>query len=289
MTTQGRPASELSPNRVTLKEIKLHYYKRNIGDYAKKAARLTMLQHGAYTLLLDSCYDRETFPTKEQAIDWCWASSQDEIDAVEFVLTKFFTLEDGVYIQERVFQDLDKYHQNAKINKRIAIEREAKRKENDTKRAPCVNASPPSLNEPPPNHKPLTTNHKPLTNNKHLVETNVSTTDEPIADKQKNCPHMRIIDIYHQKLPELGRIAIDRWKGSKRENWLQARWRESEKHQDLEFWEWYFSEIKSLSGGFYVGNNDRTWKPNLEWLVKRENFDKMIDRIISERPNNASH
>jgi uncharacterized protein YdaU (DUF1376 family) len=46
----------------------MHYYKRNLGDYAKKTGRLTMLQHGAYTLLIDSCYDREKFPTLEQAI-----------------------------------------------------------------------------------------------------------------------------------------------------------------------------------------------------------------------------
>jgi len=53
----------------------MHYYKRNLGDYAKKAGRLTMLQHGAYTLLIDSCYDREVFPTLEQALEWTWHGS----------------------------------------------------------------------------------------------------------------------------------------------------------------------------------------------------------------------
>ena len=68
----------------------MHYYKRNLGDYAKKAGRLSMLQHGAYTLLIDACYDREQFPTLDDAIDWAWASSAAEIEAVEFVLRKFF-------------------------------------------------------------------------------------------------------------------------------------------------------------------------------------------------------
>ena len=71
----------------------MHYYKRNIGDYAKKAARLTMLQHGAYTLLIDSCYDREVFPTLEQALEWTWASTEAEVDAVKFVLNRFFSLD----------------------------------------------------------------------------------------------------------------------------------------------------------------------------------------------------
>lgn len=92
----------------------MHYFKRNIGDYHKKAGRLTMLQHGAYTLLLDACYDRETFPTLEQALDWCWASTDEEKDAVEFVLKKFFILENGLYIQHRIQDELEKYRRNSK-------------------------------------------------------------------------------------------------------------------------------------------------------------------------------
>jgi uncharacterized protein YdaU (DUF1376 family) len=134
----------------------MHYFKRNIGDYHKKAGRLTMLQHGAYTLLLDACYDRELFPTIEEAIDWVWASTDQEIAATTFVLNKFFVLTDGVYIQHRIESELDQYHKNSATNKRIAQEREAKRKNKSTVRAQ-------SVDEAPPNHKPLT--NKPLTNN----------------------------------------------------------------------------------------------------------------------------
>ena len=134
----------------------MHYYKRNLGDYAKKAGRLTMLQHGAYTLLIDSCYDREVFPTLEQALEWTWASTESEVEAVKFVLSRFFVLDkDGCYVQDRILQELLHYHKNADTNKRIADEREAKRRENRTKREQVVD-------EAPPNHKPLTKNHKPI-------------------------------------------------------------------------------------------------------------------------------
>jgi uncharacterized protein YdaU (DUF1376 family) len=134
----------------------MHYYKRNLGDYAKKAGRLTMLQHGSYTLLIDSCYDREVFPTLEQALEWTWASTEAEVEAVKFVLSRFFTLDkDGCYVQDRILQELLEYHAKADTNKRIAIERETKRREKSTNREPCVN-------EPPPNHKPITNNHKPI-------------------------------------------------------------------------------------------------------------------------------
>ena len=160
----------------------MHYYKRNIGDYHKKAGRLTMLQHGAYTLLMDSCYDREEFPTLDMAIDWLWASTDAEVDAVKFVLNKFFILESDVYTQNRIKEDLDKYHANSKTNKRIAIEREAKRKESSTKRVPSVNESNTVKHEATPNHKPLTTNHKPLTTNQEPLK-DLSATP-PVKCKQ---------------------------------------------------------------------------------------------------------
>ena len=139
----------------------MHYYKRNLGDYAKKAGRLSMLQHGAYTLLIDACYDREQFPTKEEAIDWAWASSGAEVEAVEFVLHKFFTLEDGRYVQKRIQEEIAEYRAQAEKNQRIAQEREAKRKGRLTGSAPSVHEACEEPHEAPPNHKPLTTNQEP--------------------------------------------------------------------------------------------------------------------------------
>lgn len=148
----------------------MHYYKRNIGDYYKKAGRLTMLQHGAYTLLQDACYDREAFPTLDDAIEWTWASTPEEIQAVEFVLKKFFDEKDGVFVQKRISEEVEKYQSNAATNKRIAIEREAKRKESKTdgertEHEPCTHE-----HEAPPNHKPRTINQEPLTNNHKQVK-----------------------------------------------------------------------------------------------------------------------
>jgi uncharacterized protein YdaU (DUF1376 family) len=119
-----------------------------------------MLQHGAYTLLIDSCYDREVFPTFEQAVEWTWAATEAEVEAVKFILNRFFTLDkDGCYVQQRILEELLHYHKNADTNKRIADEREAKRRGNRTNREQNVD-------EAPPNHKPLTINQEPLTKEK---------------------------------------------------------------------------------------------------------------------------
>ena len=140
----------------------MHYYKRNIGDYAKKAGRLSLLEHGVYTLLIDACYDRERFPTLEEAIDWTWARSDEEVAAVKFVLARFFDLQDGVYVQKRIAEEVANYQQNAEKNKRIAIEREQKR----TNRTRSVHEASPEQHEAPPNQEPLTKNQEPLTKGK---------------------------------------------------------------------------------------------------------------------------
>lgn len=101
----------------------MHYFKRNIGDYHKKAGRLSMLEHGSYTLLLDACYDRERFPTMAEAIDWCWARSPEEIAAVTFVLSKFFDLVDGRYVQARIQDEINAYHS-------MALKKQRDRREN---------------------------------------------------------------------------------------------------------------------------------------------------------------
>lgn len=151
----------------------MHYYKKNIGDYLKKAGRLSMIQHGAYTVLIDCCFDREQFPTLDEAIDWTWASSKEEVEAVEFVLKKFFVFENDRYVEKWVEEELAKYHANSKVNKRIAQAREAAKKttsgnnenqETSTERAEKTTNRERSVKNAQPNQKPRTINQEPRTN-----------------------------------------------------------------------------------------------------------------------------
>ena len=251
----------------------MHYYKKNIGDYAKKTGRLTMLQHGAYTLLIDSCYDRETFPTIDEAIEWTWASSTEEIEAVKFVLKKFFVYQNGLYVQNRIREELDNYHNNAETNKRIAIEREAKRREKRTKREQFVN-------EPPPNQEPLTINQEP----------NISIcppSGEPeLGNGLPKCNHQAVIDLYHQHLPTLRRVEV--WNDA-RKGYLRQRWRDvalelSAEQQAteevmLDYWARLFNYVGESK--FLMGKvNDksgRVFTADLEWILKPSNFAKIVE------------
>ncbi len=137
-----------------------------------------MLQHGAYTLLLDACYDRERFPTMDEAIEWTWASSPAEVEAVQFVLSRFFTLVDGVYLQARIQEELAEFEERSATNSRIARERETKRREKSTKRGQSVNDSPPDYHESPPTHYPLPTTQEPINKGKRKRKPPVERPEE---------------------------------------------------------------------------------------------------------------
>lgn len=195
----------------------MHWYKKNIGDYAKKAARLSMLQHGAYNQLMDACYDREQFPTRDQAIEWVWASSAEEIAAVDFVLSRFFTLENGVYLQQRIQDEVDQYLKRAEVNKRIALEREANRKKKSTnKHEPCTSGKQP-VNEAPPNQEPVTSNQEPRTSSKDTLSNKSDSSGK--AENQSS----RVLSIFSYWAEVMGKSLSQCKLTPKREKAIKGR------------------------------------------------------------------
>lgn len=94
----------------------MNYYKRHIGDYAKKAGHLSILEHGVYTLLMDAYYDREQAPTKQEAVRISRARTPDELAALDAVLADFFTETDGRYVQTRIEEEFTKAEAQAMAN-----------------------------------------------------------------------------------------------------------------------------------------------------------------------------
>lgn len=92
------------------------------------------------------------------------------------------------------------------------------------------------------------------------------------------CPHQEIIALYHEILPELPTVILSRWRGSEGEAHLRTRWREDPRHQDLAFWERFFRTIRTSK--HWMGENDRNWRADLRWVLKRGNFDKVIERLV---------
>lgn len=255
----------------------MHYYKRNLGDYAKKAGRLSMLQHGAYTLLIDTCYDREQFPTRDEAIDWTWASSTAEVEAVDFVLRKFFVLEDDRYVQKRIQEELAAYHETSQTNKRIATEREAKRNASSTDRVVDVNG-------PSPNQEPLTTNQEPVEQKKPSATS---------AAKLPTCPTQVLIDLYHEILPDLPKVRLHT---KDRTRALQKTWtwcltsirsdgmrRAETNEQAVQWFRDYFA--RAGQNDFLMGRTPRSgehanWRCDLDFLLTDRGMKHVIEKTL---------
>lgn len=80
------------------------------GDYASKTAMLTLVEHGAYRVLLDHYYQMggKVVANATDLLRVCRAFAEAEQAAVSKVLTQFFVERDGYYHHERADAELEK-------------------------------------------------------------------------------------------------------------------------------------------------------------------------------------
>lgn len=87
----------------------MNFYKRYMADYAKMTAQLTLVQHGAYTLLLDEIYSTERpLPADYPSLfRICRAMEKSEQVAVKFVADKHFPIDaNGLRGNQRAFEEI---------------------------------------------------------------------------------------------------------------------------------------------------------------------------------------
>jgi hypothetical protein len=78
--------------------------------------------------------------------------------------------------------------------------------------------------------------------------------------------------LYNSILPELAAIKV---LNENRKRTLRQRWNENPDQQTLDFWERFFNYVRTIP--FLMGENDRNWQPNFDWLIKSNNFIKVIE------------
>lgn len=88
----------------------MNYYERHLGDYSKDTAHLTMIEHGAYGLLLDRYYGTEQGIPADQVHRIARARTREEKQAVDVVLDEFFQLVDGLWVNKRAEEEIAKAH-----------------------------------------------------------------------------------------------------------------------------------------------------------------------------------
>jgi uncharacterized protein YdaU (DUF1376 family) len=111
----------------------LPWYPRDMGKYARDTKHLSMLEHGAYNLMLDHYYANEELPQAmlkqcsgnaplmpdhSRIYRLCGAITKHEQDAVDAVLVMFFVMDDhGFYRQDSADKVIE--NQKEKHQKRV--------------------------------------------------------------------------------------------------------------------------------------------------------------------------
>jgi len=242
----------------------MHYFQFHIGDYRAATAHLSNDEDLAYRRLLDMYYDTENqIPLDTQ---WVAKRLRMDCDVVKVVLQDMFKLTETGWHHGRCETVIEQYHAMAEKNR--ANGRLGGRKKN-----PVATDSQPIAK--------ATINNEPITNN-HIKE-----SKDSLSAGLPTCPHQDILNLYKKHLPQLAQPRV--WDGVRQTN-LRQRWLQAAKPsifspkgyssqaEGLAWWDSFFGYIANdtkLAQGFET--KDRTWRPDLVWIVNATNFAKIID------------
>lgn len=238
-----------------------------IGDYFADTMHLTAEQHGAYLLLLFTYWKRrKPLPNDNAFLANAARLSADAWSIQRAVLEDFFDTSSGnAWVHHRVEQELEK----AGEKKQKAVEKAKKAAESRWGNAPSnASSNAPSINQamleqcPSPSPSPLKDippNPQGGTKTKRVDET----------------PYEAIADAYRANLSTLPQPTdVEEWNKT-RKGYVKARWDESEKRQNIDWWNRYFAYV--AKSAFLTGKTPEQFEATFDWLVKPTNMQKVIE------------
>ena len=262
-----------------------------ISDYLADTAHLTTLEHGIYLLLIMNYWQTgKPLPNNDKKLARIVHLSSRKFSKMKPTVTEFFSITDTEWRHERIEKELAIFREKSE-KARLAGQLSAqKRKKNKstTVEQPLNERS--TSAERTFNHTDTDTDAYINTDYYHMNDSNCenapdgdvftnAAVDEKIecestTQKPPPCPHQEIISLYHEMLPN--NPAVQKWTPV-RQRHLQARWKE---HPDLVFWKKYFTYIgkSDFLTGKIEGRHGRCFLPGLAWLIKAENFAKVLEQ-----------
>jgi len=258
-----------------------------IADYLADTAHLTTLEHGVYLLLIMNYWQKgKPLPNDDDKISKIVKLRIDKWKKMRNIISEFFFVNETEWIHPRIEKELKEFERKSTMarlagQKSGEIRRDKKR--TDVQR---------TLNERLTNVE-RTLNHTDTDTDTdtNLILPDGSICEQPAAcsqneqnilvktDEKKlpNCPHEKIIELYHKILPNNPKVRI--WTENRKRN-MAARWKQ---FPHLELWEQIFdsvAESKFLTGQV-VGKEGRVFLPGLDWIIKPENIAKILeDRYV---------
>ena len=226
-----------------------------IADYLSDTSHLDATEHGVYHLLLYRYWltDGRALPEDMSVLRRIARCRTRE--KVERILTEFWELSVGEgWHHKRAKKEL-----RVTRDRKMAASENAKKRWKNNDRAHAEASNP--LCSPSPSPSPEEKEKEKYKKEK-----------EKEADKKvPNCPHQKIIELYHEHT-KLRRVR--EW-GENRQSLLRTMWK---KYPELEWWEGYFKFVAKsdfLNGRMAPKNGEHVWTADLEWLIKPSNFQKV--------------
>jgi len=264
----------------------VNYYKRHIGDYAAATRHLSLLEHGVYCMLLDVYYTSErALPAELKAVQrLVGAKSKDEREAVETILSEFFEQHGDGWHQPRCDEEI--HHKQAKAETNQTLGKLGGRPKLITDSVIPENPNGLSKESDLVSTAETESNpsHKPVANSQYSQGTSdeVPTSGKPALP---DCPHLVLIDLFGQHLPELPQPKPEMWDGKHAES-MRARWkwvlsakkRSGERYATNrdEALDWFGRFFRYVSGSDFLMGRRGDFTCTLQWLVKAENFAKVV-------------
>jgi uncharacterized protein YdaU (DUF1376 family) len=257
------------------------------GDYLRDTRHLSPLKHGIYLLLLMHCWDQKgPVPLDEQeAAGIANCRSTDEIDALRYILERYFTrMIDGFYnhrMQQEVERSESISHARSEAGRK-GYEARAKHLSGKSQAiAKQVHLSP----SPSPSLSPAPSLERCVEpSGSTLSESTDSDADVAVdvgmkkAYRLPDCPYLALVDAYHAALPQCPRVEV---LSDQRKRHIQARWRQvcvEEKLDSAAGQQWFadffqhVGESKFLTGRTPANNGHKPFFANLDWLMSAEKF-----------------
>lgn len=254
----------------------MNFYQHFLGDYARDTKGLTVMEHGAYLLLLHHNYATEQpIPTEPAELyRIAGAMTPAERKAVEKVAEKFFPVNgDGRRHNKRAEEEINRQKEKSQKARASAERRWGGNSDGDADEMRTHSGGNASQNQKP-------------------ERTKLSPADagegRGAAATVPNCPHEKLIDAYHELMPTCPRVV--EWDGE-RPKIMRARWRDkavskaknwgyTTEEQGLACWRKFFAwcgTSKFLTGQAEGRDGAAPFVATLEWLIRPKNFAKVVE------------
>jgi uncharacterized protein YdaU (DUF1376 family) len=277
------------------------------GDFIKATQGWTVTERGVYFLLLGASWEMGPLPDDRRRLAGIVGAQLDEFDdAWKTVRPKFILTEQGL-INRRLESHRDKQALRSEKARQSALSRKRPKAENDQtephKGDLYANAER-TLSERIENasEKQVNTDANPMLEgmrsgcSSELRSQILEFQNTEPKRRRERCAagappafHQQIIDAYHELCPELPQVKI--WT-AKRRGALDARMAErvtaGKPADTVDYWRSLFAEV--AASDFLCGRTkDPFTGASLEWMLRPENFAKVIERNYSNRKPNGAH